>query len=69
MSKAAEYYYTAIKMAADNDAIVQQNKLAQEDKQKIQDAADAAQKVLDDRKKVLLDDWLNTSLIKSTRSL
>ena len=49
MSKAAEYYYTAIKMAADNDAIVQQNKLAQEDKQKIQDAADAAQKVLDVR--------------------
>jgi len=56
MSKAAEYYYAAIQMAADNDRIVEQNRIAAEDKQRIQDAADAAQKVLDDRKKVILDE-------------
>lgn len=56
MSKAAEYYYAAIKMAADNDTIREQNRVAALDKQKIQDAADAAQKVLDDRKKVLSDE-------------
>ena len=56
MSKAAQYYYAAIQMAADNAKIVEQNRIAAEDKQRIQDAADAAQKVLDDRKKVILDD-------------
>lgn len=56
MSKAAQYYYAAIQMAADNHRIVEENKIAEEDKRKIQAAADAAQKVLDDRKQVLLDE-------------
>ena len=56
MSKAAEYYYAAIQMAADNARIAEQNRVAAEDKQRIQDAADKTQKVLDDRKQVLLDE-------------
>ena len=56
MSKAAEYYYAAIQMAANNDIIKEQNRIAAEDKQRIQDAADAADKVLSDRKKVILDE-------------
>jgi hypothetical protein len=56
MSKAAQYYYAAIQMAADNHRIVEQNRIAEKDRKIIQDAADATQKDLADRKKVILDE-------------